>query len=293
MDDLSRSFDPVTVFRKSVGSTTPLEPRLLRVQSKTGVKDFPECDGPEETRNPCCDVKINAKIDPKKMEHAKCIAFACPGDVHPKNPDYRFHWKESATGAMGYYMFASRLTEGVLDQPCGVEGSKDYNSAAKECKCMCSRPGLKQKDPAAPKNDCSFDVMTTLEFKLDCHDMPDAFKTTCLHSFSAGVCYLYHYNWRHECTRTCRALMGVSCVREEYDRYCERHPECPAACKDMATLYCESAATSVLNSHANLVISAEEIERLRIEEATEMAKLKDATERRNAIIESVFKSEQQ
>eukprot|EP00940_MAST-03C_sp_MAST-3C-sp2_P001567 g1567.t1 len=212
---------------------------------------------PDDEKDKCCKAKTGTKLIYEEDKDLECIDSKCPGDSHPSKPTYRLRYKFNEMTRKGYYEFASETSKGMQRKPCGLHGEPERSTDGSACTCFCDL-GFMAPYKEQDKNDCSMDISQTINFQVDCFDMPDTFLAKCLETFSSS-CSEYRLTWRFECVRTCRAALGVSCYEAKYNELCARDPECPKMCNDMVGLYCGHVRDELL-SGATVPDDEEEVE---------------------------------
>jgi len=157
-----------------------------------------------------CDLPENANDD-------RCPP--CPGDENPSDPTLIYVEKKYVK----------------IKNPAGPCSGQTFirDRGAQTCECQCD-PFYGGGDPM----NCSLNIREQGWHTMDCYNMSDSYLQTC-NKISQTVCHPYGLSWKFECFRTCKALQGKRCIRDDYNRFCSHDPECPAMCASMMNAICD------------------------------------------------------
>jgi len=158
--------------------------------------------------------------DPALTDIERQVCPPCPGDKHPSVPGM-------------YYVEGQYVSLAAPLESCnGHEVLRDQGENP-SCECQC-RPFFGGGEPL----NCTVNLRELNWNYMDCYNMSDTYLQACK-NIASTVCKPYHMSWQLECYRTCKALQGKRCIREQYNTFCTHDPECPSMCGRMMNLLCD------------------------------------------------------
>eukprot|EP00939_MAST-03C_sp_MAST-3C-sp1_P004008 g4008.t1 len=175
---------------------------------------------PEDPCEPFIDSNTGKLKAPKGCDP---IPVMCPGEMKRGSKDEYF------VGGK----FRKKKSDEVIET-CSGHGRATRTMDPPDCACTCDQGW----GGGFPMKDCSKRWEDNVVASIDCNNIPDSYLVEC-NSVATTVCNPYSLTWRFECARTCRAVIGKSCKREEIARHCMHDPECPLMCFKMMQMSCE------------------------------------------------------